>query len=230
MNQEIKKPEQRYTISDYLDRIFFVLTLLYFSAVFYWINLPRPVQSTSPTPQKTSLNAVSNTQFLSYLKESLKIAQKTAIIQKQTPPTPLTTIPPVVRVPFSPTPLKPKPSPPVIKLPLTATKPLQPVVKVPIPPKPPEIVTIPLPPKPQVTLPILVPGARPEPLADIILIGVLEDQTNAAALFSIKGVTKRVQAGDPVGSSGWVFQGVTQQKALISKQGKTRYIEVGQKF
>lgn len=62
------------------------------------------------------------------------------------------------------------------------------------------------------------------------LVGVLESGDRSSALFNWNGLTQRVQIGEPLGASGWVLKSVNSQKAILSRQGKTRYLEVGQRF
>jgi Tfp pilus assembly protein PilP len=62
------------------------------------------------------------------------------------------------------------------------------------------------------------------------LVGVLESGDRSSALFTENGLTQRIQVGERVGSSNWILTGVENQKAILSDQGKTRYLEVGQKF
>jgi Tfp pilus assembly protein PilP len=62
------------------------------------------------------------------------------------------------------------------------------------------------------------------------LVGVLESGDRSSALFSWDGLTQRIQVGEAIGGSGWTLMGVSNQKAILSRQGKTRYLEVGQSF
>ncbi len=196
MNQENKyNPLLRY-----LDKILVTIASLYLGLVLYWINQPKLTQPDSIVQAKETWTNVSNSQFIAYIKQSLKVIKATPL--KTPSPQPSQNVPlERVYIPQYP----PKPNK---------------VTSVPLPPKPNKVASVPLPPKPSVT----------PRQADIILTGVLESGLNSAALFSFKGITKRLQTGDLVGSSGWTFQGVTQQKAVLSKGEQTRYIEVGQKL
>ncbi|MBE9175838.1 hypothetical protein IQ225_11995 [Synechocystis salina LEGE 06155] len=62
------------------------------------------------------------------------------------------------------------------------------------------------------------------------LVGVLESGDRSSALFRWNGMTQRIQIGEAIGSSGWQLTAVTSQQAILSRQGKTRYLEVGQSF
>ncbi|MBD1905476.1 hypothetical protein NDI37_19795 [Funiculus sociatus GB2-A5] len=103
-------------------------------------------------------------------------------------------------------------------------------------PKPPVAATIPQPqlppPPPPSALPELSAATAPAPVAEAIhtLVGVLELGNRSAALFSINGVTKRLQVGENIGSSGWTLVSVDNQEAIIRRNGEVRSIYVGQKF
>lgn len=62
------------------------------------------------------------------------------------------------------------------------------------------------------------------------LVGVLESGDRSSALFNWNGLTQRIQIGESLGASGWRLIGVNSQKAILSRQDKTRYLEVGQSF
>ncbi len=62
------------------------------------------------------------------------------------------------------------------------------------------------------------------------LVGVLESGDRSSALFRWNGMTQRIQIGEAIGSSGWQLASVNSQQAILSRQGKTRYLEVGQSF
>jgi Tfp pilus assembly protein PilP len=62
------------------------------------------------------------------------------------------------------------------------------------------------------------------------LVGILESGDRSSALFTENGLTQRIQVGERVGSSHWILTAIENQKAILSDQGKTRYLEVGQKF
>ncbi|MEB3160447.1 MAG: hypothetical protein VKL20_03180 [Synechocystis sp.] len=62
------------------------------------------------------------------------------------------------------------------------------------------------------------------------LVGVLESGDRSSALFRWNDMTQKIQLGEAIGSSGWQLTSVVGQKAILSRQGKTRYLEVGQSF
>lgn len=88
--------------------------------------------------------------------------------------------------------------------------------------------TTPTPAPPVATAPPAVPMVPSATKHD--LVGVLESGDRSSALFRWNGMTQRIQIGEAIGSSGWQLASVTSQQAILSRQGKTRYLEVGQSF
>ena len=70
----------------------------------------------------------------------------------------------------------------------------------------------------------------PSPVKDYTLLGIVELGKRSAALFKVDGVTKRVWVGEKLDRKGWVLDSVVDQKAKIVRQGKIRYLSVGEKF
>lgn len=62
------------------------------------------------------------------------------------------------------------------------------------------------------------------------LTALLEMGDRSAALFELNGVTQRVYLGESIGSSGWTLVEVSQDRAVIRKNGEVRTISVGQKI
>ncbi len=62
------------------------------------------------------------------------------------------------------------------------------------------------------------------------LIGVLELGERSAALFEVNGIPKRIEVGEQVGSSGWTLVSISNQEAIVRRNGEVRSIYVGQKF
>lgn len=71
-------------------------------------------------------------------------------------------------------------------------------------------------------------AAAPQP--NHALVGVLELGERSAALFSIDGVTRRINIGESIGSSGWTLVEVVNQEAKIRRNGDVRTIYIGQRF
>jgi hypothetical protein len=73
----------------------------------------------------------------------------------------------------------------------------------------------------------------PTAVADVpsnTLEGVLELGNKSAALFKIDGVTRRVDVGESIGSSGWTLVDVSNGEAVIRRNGEVRSIYTGQKL
>ncbi|MBD6618464.1 hypothetical protein FNW02_22215 [Komarekiella sp. 'clone 1'] len=77
----------------------------------------------------------------------------------------------------------------------------------------------------QVFLPPAVADAPSDTLE-----GLLELGNKSAALFKIGGVTRRVDVGESIGSSGWTLVDVSNGEAVIRRNGEVRSIYAGQKF
>jgi hypothetical protein len=89
------------------------------------------------------------------------------------------------------------------------------------------------------SLPVVT--APPSPIATAItpnldpsethaLIGLLELGDRSAALLEVNGVPQRIQVGEKIGASGWQVVSITNQAALIQRNGEVRSIYVGQQF
>ncbi|MEH2372606.1 MAG: hypothetical protein V7K15_05890 [Nostoc sp.] len=62
------------------------------------------------------------------------------------------------------------------------------------------------------------------------LEGLLELGKKSAALFKIDGLTRRVNMGESIGSSGWTLVDVSNGEAVIRRNGEVRSIYAGQKL
>ncbi|MEH2459832.1 hypothetical protein [Nostoc sp.] len=62
------------------------------------------------------------------------------------------------------------------------------------------------------------------------LEGLLELGKKSAALFKIDGVTRRINMGESIGSSGWILVDVSNGEAIIRRNGEVRSIYAGQKL
>ncbi|MDZ8187512.1 MAG: hypothetical protein RMX96_22015 [Nostoc sp. ChiSLP02] len=73
----------------------------------------------------------------------------------------------------------------------------------------------------------------PTPIAEApssTLEGLLELGNKSAALFKIDGVTRRINMGESIGSSGWTLVDVNNGEAVIRRNGEVRSIYAGQKL
>jgi hypothetical protein len=62
------------------------------------------------------------------------------------------------------------------------------------------------------------------------LEGLLELGNKSAALFKIDGVSRRVDVGESIGSSGWTLVEVSNGEAVIRRNGEVRSIYAGQQL
>jgi hypothetical protein len=62
------------------------------------------------------------------------------------------------------------------------------------------------------------------------LEGLLELGDKSAALFKIEGVTRRINIGENIGSSGWTLVGVNKGEAIVRRNGEVRSMFTGQKL
>ena len=60
------------------------------------------------------------------------------------------------------------------------------------------------------------------------LEGLLELGDKSAALFKIDGVTRRIDVGESIGSSGWTLVEVSKGEAVVRRNGEVRSIYTGQ--
>ena len=60
------------------------------------------------------------------------------------------------------------------------------------------------------------------------LEGLLELGDKSAALFKVDGVTRRIDVGESIGSSGWTLVEVSKGEALVRRNGEVRSIYTGQ--
>lgn len=70
----------------------------------------------------------------------------------------------------------------------------------------------------------------PSHVPSYILEGLLELGNKSAALFNIDGLTRRVNVGDSIGSSGWTLVDVSNGEAIIRRNGEVRSVYTGQRF
>ncbi|MBH8552656.1 hypothetical protein I8751_09775 [Nostocaceae cyanobacterium CENA357] len=62
------------------------------------------------------------------------------------------------------------------------------------------------------------------------LEGLLELGNKSAALFQVDGVTRRINIGEGIGSSGWTLVDVSNGEAIVRRNGEVRSIYAGQKL
>ena len=241
------------SLNQHLDKILFGVGFIYLIAVSGWLSsqnrLTWPWGNNAQaeiSPEKIALSK-DESQFIAYLQQSLKNLRQSnvspkessaiAIAPPQSPTSKILPLPiqiPQTQIPAAPTtptvieriyvPVYPPQSAPVPPPPST----LRTQIRLPNPSQPPQTLPLPVPPKvsPQKTLISPLVANR----TSYTLVGLLESGDRSSALFTENGLTQRIQVGERIGSSPWSLIGVENQKAILSDQGKTRYLEVGQTF
>jgi hypothetical protein len=209
-----------------LDKIIFVIACAYLGSVVAWLIS----QKNAAVPPKSAISP-ENSQFIAYLQSSLQVIDrqsKTVTANKATPVSP------------SPSPNATMPPPPPTNLPANSPRVIE-RVYVPVYPQTPQIPpqqTPATPPKIAVAPPTQnSPIVNPPQVALIIptndkikntLVGVMELGDRSAALFDNQGITARISTGEFI--NGWTLIGVQNQQVILSRNGKTKVVEVGQSF
>ncbi|MEM9213510.1 MAG: hypothetical protein AAGD25_04100 [Cyanobacteria bacterium P01_F01_bin.150] len=88
--------------------------------------------------------------------------------------------------------------------------------------------------------PVSAPAPTPAPLAsppvlselshDHVLVGLLQLGDRSVAMFDFSEGTHRVKVGEQIGDSGWSLVSVSQNEAVIRRNGDVRSIYIGQSF
>ncbi|MEH2196098.1 MAG: hypothetical protein V7K98_26115 [Nostoc sp.] len=84
--------------------------------------------------------------------------------------------------------------------------------------------------EPTITQEQVYPAAAIAVAPSNTLEGLLELGNKSAALFKIDGVTRRINMGESIGSSGWTLVEVSNGEAVIRRNGEVRSIYAGQKL
>jgi Tfp pilus assembly protein PilP len=177
--------------------------------------------ATAPSPTAADLQAAQNQDFLSYVGRSLDRidrvteANRQALAQQKEEPQ------------------APKPSQTVVER-----------IYIPMY-QPPQVVTVPPSvaalPSPVAPAPRSAPAPNPAPTAvatapniaptsSYKLIGILELGDRSAALFEVNSIPQRIQVGAAIGDSGWTLVSISNQEAIVRRNGEVRSIYVGQQF
>lgn len=212
-------------------------SLLTTGILWLWLRnteqLPRwgngPAQTSAPVakappPTAEQIQAAQQQQFLDYVNRSLdrigQAAKANRLAQQNQPekpaasPTPSQTVLERVYVPVYPPPQVITAQPNVVIQ--------QPSASATAPNTAPN--TAPTTPAPAANVPNIAAASSYK------LIGVLELGDRSAALFEVNGSPRRAQVGEPIGDSGWILVSVSNQEAIVRRNGEVRSIYVGQEF
>jgi len=189
-----------------LDRILFISSCVYLLGVSIWI-----INRDNYHKKYTQTSDNSEQEFITYLQDSLtRIEQQQN--QKETPTN-------------------------IAQQPEMTTQ--QQIEKVYIPLyQPPQIVTKTtqgdaLPPPPAVLPPPLATEtitSEVETKVNSTLVGLLESETGAIALFEYNGIIERIEIGKEIGNSGWTVKDIIDNKVLVENNQQTKTLSVGQTF
>ena len=210
-----------------LDKVIFVIACVYLGWVVAWlIN-----QKNAPVSQNGTISQEEQ-KFIAYLQSSLAIIDRQGQTSSPDPdpdpqnnPSPVATVPP----------------PPPANLPVNNTPQIIERIYVPVYPQTPETaakIAPVTPANPDISAPPL--PAAPQvnrPLAAVIptnnqvkntLVGVMDLGDRSSALFDNKGITMRISPGEFI--NGWTLVEVGSQQVILSRNGQTKVLEVGQSF
>ncbi|MEB3358779.1 MAG: hypothetical protein VKK04_18780, partial [Synechococcales bacterium] len=74
------------------------------------------------------------------------------------------------------------------------------------------------------------PAPNIAPAANHTLVGLLQLGDRSAAIFEFDGNAQRIAVGERIGSSGWSLVSVSNDEAIIRRNGEVRSIYIGQSF
>ena len=69
-----------------------------------------------------------------------------------------------------------------------------------------------------------------KPSRSYTLVGLMEWGEKPTAMFKGKGGTKKVVLGENIDDSGWKLEAIKERNVIITRQGKSRTINIGEKF
>ncbi|GCA77188.1 hypothetical protein MiTe_04041 [Microcystis aeruginosa NIES-2520] len=210
-----------------LDKFIFVIACVYLGWVVAWLIS----QKNAPVSQNGTISQEEQ-KFIAYLQSSLAIIDRQGQTSSPDPdpdpqnnPSPVATVPP----------------PPPANLPVNNTPQIIERIYVPVYPQTPETaakIAPVTPANPDISAPPL--PAAPQvnrPLAAVIptnnqvkntLVGVMDLGDRSSALFDNKGITTRISPGEFI--NGWTLVQVGSQQVILSRNGQTKVLEVGQSF
>ncbi|MBE9091381.1 hypothetical protein IQ232_16990 [Microcystis aeruginosa LEGE 11464] len=210
-----------------LDKVIFVIACIYLGWVVAWLISQKnaPISQNSTTSQEDK-------KFIAYLQSSLAIIDR----QSQT-----SSPDPNPAAKNNPSPIVPVPPAPPANLPVNNTPQIIERIYVPVYPQTPETTAKLVPVTPSntdISAPPL-PAAPQEnrPVAAVIptnnqvkntLVGVMDLGDRSSALFDNKGITTRISPGEFI--NGWTLVEVGNQQVILSRNGQTKVLEVGQSF
>jgi hypothetical protein len=210
-----------------LDKVIFVIACIYLGWVVAWLISQKnaPISQNSTTSQEDK-------KFIAYLQSSLAIIDR----QSQT-----SSPDPNPAAKNNPSPVVPVPPAPPANLPVNNTPQIIERIYVPVYPQTPETTAKLVPVTPSNTdisaPPLPAASQVNRPVAAVIptnnqvkntLVGVMDLGDRSTALFDNKGITTRISPGEFI--NGWTLVEVGNQQVILSRNGQTKVLEVGQSF
>lgn len=246
---KVKRVNPNRGLVKHLDIILFGTACASLIAVILWLvsqeklKLPLMVKLREDTIAQTALSEA-DAQFINYMLRSLEVIDRKAKMNPSAPATvatapgntaterviervyipvyPPTQPPTVMMAPPPPTAAAPQqalPQPSASVAPSPAASPTPP------PPTPPTVAE-----ETQPSPEAETPPVAAAPTGNYVLNGLLELGDRSAALFDINNTTYRIRVGEQIGSSGWTLISVSNQRAVIRRNGEVRSIYVGQRL
>ncbi len=227
-------PAAKTRLGKFFDRLLLATTALSLlgMAAFLWVSQQRLDNGASVTQTPTSSTGQSDAEFLAYLQRSLEVVAGKLERGEIGQGTSSDMVPPGALPPMLPPTGVSNPANGAVSGPVNVIErvyiPYQ-TDQAPSPQQPVPIAPIPQPVPPQATAQVPSQPTAPAAAAHV-LVGVLELGSRSAALFEINGVSQRVYIGERVGSSGWTLVSVSNEEAVIRRNGEVRSIYIGQRF
>ncbi|MGA1622525.1 MAG: hypothetical protein ACO36E_07325 [Synechocystis sp.] len=219
----------------HLDKGLLAAGALYFLLVSAWLVFQsrQPREADLAVTEPVDVVTQEDQEFIAYLQQSLQTLKQPPVTPLPAAPGPSETVEATVAIANAPAVVPPQPPspPPVATAPPVEAPPTTTVVERYYYPVYPNNLAAPVAPQ-AVAPPVQTPPAAPMVASATKhdLVGILESGDRSSALFRWNNMTQKIQLGEAIGSSGWQLTSVVGQKAILSRQGKTRYLEVGQSF
>ncbi len=210
-----------------LDKVIFVIACIYLGWVVAWLIS----QKNAPISQNGTISQ-EDQKFIAYLQSSLAIIDRQGQTSSPDPnPAAKNNPSPVVPVPPAPPANLPvNNSPQIIEriyVPVYPQTPETTAKLVPVTPSNTDISAPPLPAAPQGNRPVAAVIPTNNQVKNI-LVGVMDLGDRSTALFDNKGITTRISPGEFI--NGWTLVEVGNQQVILSRNGQTKVLEVGQSF
>ena len=210
-----------------LDKVIFVIACIYLGWVVAWLIS----QKNAPISQNGTISQ-EDKKFIAYLQSSLAIIDRQSQTSSPDPnPAAKNNPSPVVPVPPAPPANLPVNNTPQIieriYVPVYPQTPETTAKLVPVTPSSPDIAAPPLPAAPEVKPPVAAVIPTNNQVKNT-LVGGMDLGDRSTALFDNKGITTRISPGEFV--NGWTLVEVGNQQVILSRNGQTKVLEVGQSF